>query len=731
MSKVGKSHYIVFYVTSDNDDTDIEDSPRNEPRRRTHNQPQRSHARRRARDHPDDKSTITSTTKTGSTKSKASKQTPKTMREMLEKRQQATNRYRASGFDTMKENLLKDSIKLNKNESLNKMTTKIPAQKEELPNNSIDTKEGFASSAGLNMGTSSSSPVPAKCENIVKQSVKTVTTVTTKTTENREPDTISTWTYQGGQTNGYLDEAETQVGIDTARDKERQVQLPSSQPSRATSRTSVSPGKITFPDRKPSQRASSRQSVQVTNGATKDLPPVRPPSRTSVISKDPQTIETTVTTKTFTTQRRESKSSFVHEQSRSKSNPAASQTSVAEKNQEPTFITEAGNDTQRTNTDIRPLSRQQMDKSVRASYDNLQATSSHRNSDVSVQKQPYKKPANILVSRNNINASQESVTQNAKQPDKHSSNKQETLTNSHVSPTAKQNATDDNKQSSVSPVTKLEKDSERTRSMNNTGNTQTHVTRSVNVQEHIETTDVGTNLSNASSTKAKQQSSKKSHKNVQMENSDVFSTKKAIYHDKNKEHSTPKPRTKMDTSKGKKQQTRRSRSRSPSKANSHDVVMKREEYEDKGHVRRRGSKRSTSRDTSPRGRKRSTSRSRRGRKRSVSKERERKKTPPTKSRFPDIVKKDGKWEITAKSTTVTEEETERIITPKPSNKTTENQWKSLVEKYIRQPSPKIGKADDRSLLDSNFDDDDDDDMDIFKRASKRYNLDDDDDDSLV
>lgn len=726
-----------MYVTSDNDDTDIEDSPRYEPRRRTHTQLQRSHARRRIRDHPDDKSTVTSTTKTGSTRSKASKQTPKTMREMLEKRQQATNRYRASGFDTMKENLLKDSIKLNKNENLSKMTTKNLAQKEELPDNTIDTEKGFASSAGINTGTPSSSPVAAKSENIVQQSVKTVTTVTTKTTVNREPDTISTWTSQGGQTNGYLDEAETQVGIDTARDKERQVQLPSSQPSRATSRTSVSPGKTAFPDRKPAQRAPSRQSVQVNSGATKDLPPVRPPSRTSVISKDPQTIESPVKTKTFTTQRRESKTSFVQEQSRSKSKPVASPTSVAERNQDPTFITEAGNDTQRTNTDTdpagkvqkRPLSREQMDKSVRASYDNLHAPSGRRNSDVSVQKQLYKKPANILVSRNNVNGSQESVTQNAKQPDKHSTNKQGTLMNSQVSPTAQQNATDDNKQSSVSPVTKVEKASERTRLMNNAGSTQPNVTRSVNVQEHIETTDVVKTLSNASSTKAKQQPSKKSDKNVQMENTDLFSTKKAIYHDKNKEHTTSKPRTKMDTSKGKKQPTRPSRSRSPSKADSHDVVMKREEYEDKGHVRRRGSKRSTSRDASPRGRKRSTSRSRRGRKRSVSKER--KKTPPTKSRFPDIVKKDGKWEITAKSTTVTEEETERIITPKPSNKTTENQWKSLVEKYIRQPSPKIGKADDRSLLDSNLDDDDDDDMDIFKRASKRYNLDDDDDDSLV
>ena len=181
-----------------------------------------------------------------------------------------------------------------------------------------------------------------------------------------------------------------------------------------------------------------------------------------------------------------------------------------------------------------------------------------------------------------------------------------------------------------------------------------------------------------------------------------------------------------------------------------DSKVKREEFENRrkpaGHARQ-GRKRSPSSDQ---GRSKS-----RERKRSTSKERKLKQTTGTKgpkgrkenavrkresqSRFPDIDKNDktishGRTTPKTKfnrAVHIDEMETETIRTVTPSEKQGAAKWKDLVQKYMREPSPIIGKTEDRSVLQTKVESDtDESEADIFERARRKYALDvDDDEDS--
>ena len=125
---------------------------------------------------------------------------------------------------------------------------------------------------------------------------------------------------------------------------------------------------------------------------------------------------------------------------------------------------------------------------------------------------------------------------------------------------------------------------------------------------------------------------------------------------------------------------------------------------------------------------------------------DRKVTGPTrkqgKSRFPDIDENDrtvSNARATPKTQTkrtvnYDEVETETIRTVTPSEKQGAAKWKDLVSKYLREPSPVVGKKEDLSVLQTKMDTDDSgSEADIFERAKRRYALDvedesDDDDD---
>lgn len=671
----------TFVDISDTEDTDFEDSPRYRPVPKYKPPPQRPlHRRKPRRESRDDKSTLTSTIKSKD----STKPAPKTMKELFDRRLQATNRYKTSGFNATKDTLLKDSDLLNKNEHLNKMTSKF--SNENVPAQKVPEKQKEATVSSTDRDMRTPPPEPAVTENVVK-TMTTVNIVTKNTVTTRDPDTISTTTWRGNEGTKYLDEAETQIGIDTARDQDRnkdQNKVTFRPPSRASFAKHT---QEQLPLNKSTSRAPSRQSVQETKPQTKELPPVRPPSRSSIISK---------TNKSTVSPQRRSSNASIMQVNRNIQENQKEVTLQSKPTENALFLTEpfeTENDKVTTkDTDSKII------KTVKSHNEKDRNPASRRNSTVSVQNQNIRKTS-ILVSKNTVNGVRVSTQENS------APNKSISQTNGHVSPPLVENGPSGSKQRNS-----ITGDENKPTVNIDTPKPKPKITTSVSVKDKVETKET----SNVYNNKSKKTG--KAEQNGHSDNSDPWSTKTATYHGK--------------PTKGKKGSTQRSRSRTPKKTTKHDsssdVKVPREEYEQKGHDGRRGTRRSTS----PRGRKRSTSRSRKGRKRSRSKER---KNASPKSRFPDIQKKDGKWEIIARNTDEKVTETERVITPKPSAKTTENQWKSLVEKYIRQPSPKIGKGEDRSLLDSNFDDDDDDDTDIFKRASKRYGLDDyddDDDDSI-
>lgn len=94
-------------------------------------------------------------------------------------------------------------------------------------------------------------------------------------------------------------------------------------------------------------------------------------------------------------------------------------------------------------------------------------------------------------------------------------------------------------------------------------------------------------------------------------------------------------------------------------------------------------------------------------------------TKQTEEKETDVVIHRGNDKANGDEQSISPTETERKV-----------QWKDLVNKYLRQPVPVIGKTVDRLTLETNYDSDDDSDVDIFERAIRRHNLnlDDDDDD---
>ena len=79
-----------------------------------------------------------------------------------------------------------------------------------------------------------------------------------------------------------------------------------------------------------------------------------------------------------------------------------------------------------------------------------------------------------------------------------------------------------------------------------------------------------------------------------------------------------------------------------------------------------------------------------------------------------------------------EMETETLGSVTPSEKKGAAKWKALVQKYMRETSPVVGKTENRLLLQTQYDSDSDDSVsDIFERARRKYalDIDDDDDDS--
>lgn len=215
-----------------------------------------------------------------------------------------------------------------------------------------------------------------------------------------------------------------------------------------------------------------------------------------------------------------------------------------------------------------------------------------------------------------------------------------------------------------------------------------------------------------------------------VENDPSLITQQMSYNDKNRTNILKSTtRNKESPSRGRHVATQpRSRSHTPNRSRKtsnpkhSDSRMSHEDYERKGSkTRQRDRKRSTSRE----------------RKRSVSRERKHSQQQTSKSRFPEIEKRDGRLSVvpfsepkSERKVSVKEEEDTHEIDISSSKPAGAKQWKDLVSKYLRQPSPKVGKTEDRKLLETNLEtDDDDDEIDIFERAKKRYLLNVSDDDS--
>lgn len=701
---------LVFHPISDGDDTDMEETPR-KSRATPHRRPERSYKRPRQRKHiSDDKSYHSSKT----SRSKASSRPPpKTMKELMSRRQTnapqpPVNRYKASNFAAMKSDLLKDSAILNKNMKLpsggsgRDGSTKVPEP--------VVTEKKSNTPPENTEQQRTQSPVKT---NVVTKTSTEVDTIVTSVTNNEVKKTPEVSTY--------LDNMETQMAIDTARDK---IDEPTPQPSHTNSRVDIKT------DQKVASRTPSRVSYRTSQhsqdlSSQKDLQPPRAPSRISVATTESKIIDT-VMKSNRPPQRRFSKSSImpIDEDRASGSGGIQNGTTVTTKTE--TLVTETVknnvedtkvNGIANNETEDKKVSKSEVGSTISVRQD------VRRNSITSVKRPSRTTSVDISSTNGRMSPTIER---------KHESPHRKNSTVDRVSIRSMLANTDNKHRGSVS--TKV---SETV--TNGSPKTRTTVTKNVSTSEKVNET------TNDITIPPKHTLVRKDSNRSIYENEDILSTKKAPINAKRSQSFNPNdkqpPRerpSKRKSSQMKKEQTRRA-SRSPqrktSQFNGHgpsdDVKMDREQYEKLGHDGNRPTRhRSGSRDGSNRGRKRSTSG---GRKKSVPKTRKRsvsgdRKKSNLKSRFPDIKKKDGEWKITARSPiqtvsrkeNVVEDEyvTERVITPKPAN-----QWQDLVSKYLRQPSPKIGKTEDRSILDSNMtDDEDDDDMDIFKRAQMRYKL---------
>ena len=757
------------------DDADLDITPRrSQPVRRSRaERPQ--HSRSREKKHiRDDKSYRSSQSKASqSTRSKSNnKPNPKTMKELITQRKKSeapVNRYKASNFSSMKADLLKDSDLLNKNEKLKKSQTELeksetsskPESQEKPLRDKSPEKERIPSSSKQTVEVTPDKSVKtntAETKTIV--TTTQVTTVKTDTnTDTNDTDDKKEWKVKEG--NVFLDNMETQMAIETARDHIDNT------PKRAPSRASVkidtqlqnghSPNKVV---EKPASRTPSRISFRgkQEQSVSNEQRPSRAPSRSSLFITDAKP--------TKTPSRAPSRASLnpINELKNQSKKENDSKTNVRIEN---TVVTETLTETVNGNS-----SNTQQKSSLPGSKLNLKQDS-RRNSISSIQ------PPAVLGIKQESRRNSVISTQNQKHVSGRTSVVGIATSNGRISPAIekqrhpasihdkgvnKPNETADKKRNtsektavvngdvSVKTVTNnihmngysspVDKKTE-----NDKASPKTTFSKSVNVSENVtenvsETLNTVVNKNKQPVQKSIVNDRKRSVDHSSRSNNDAPSGRKSSVNGHGPESTEykekPKPRErpthKKDAPKGKKISTgRRSRSRTPQRKQSingtGDIKMDRNEYEKMGHDGNRPSRLSESKDRNPRGgRRRSSSGGRKaskgGRKRSVSSERKK-----SKSRFPDIRKKDGNWKISARSPIqnvdrsedVEEYSTERVITPKPTGA---NQWKDLVEKYLRQPSPKVGRTDDRSLLDSNItdDDDDDDEIDIFKRAQMKYKL---------
>ncbi|XP_053407755.1 uncharacterized protein LOC123546318 isoform X3 [Mercenaria mercenaria] len=757
------------------DDTDYEDTPRKlVPARRSLPERPRHNRSRNTKHIQDDKSFKSSQSKQSTTRSTSySKTPPRTMKELINQRKRPEapgNRYKASNFNAMKADLLKDSDILNKNE-------KLKEPKSELPNFETSSKsdnsrhevaqmkpqrdrspEKIPEPVTHRVTTPVVSPTPAKSQvqtkTVTTTQVTTVKTETTTSTADDETADKKEWKVKEG--NVYLDNMETQMAIETARDKIVDENNPNRGPSRASKNidNKLQNGYSTTKTvEKPASRTPSRISFrgkQETSGP-KDLRPPRAPSRSSLFSND---------AKTNKPQGRTSRTSMnpVNEnQSQETSNINGSNKNIKTETTVTENVIETVNVSNGKSTNTTKPNHLKDEtfqpKSVGGSKINIRQESRRNSVSSNQQKQPASGRTSVVgiaTSNGRVSPAIEKQRQPASRRESFVDKQRETVSGKGSIFEKSSVTTGDGSKKTVDKHTNghIYPGSRKTDSDYSVP--KAVVAKSINVSENVTENVIETTNSERSKNKQpmKRQSINEPKRSVDHSTNDLSSSKRSAFSerrpnsDENKEKpkQTEKPVQKRDMSKGKKAPAgRRSRSRTPQRKqdiNGHgDIKMDRNEYEAKGHDGNRPSRRqrSGSKEGSSGGRRRSTSRGRKpskSRKRSISNERKKpKKGSVSKSRFPDITKKDGEWKISARSPTqkvtrsdaVDEYTTERVITPKPAGG---NQWKDLVEKYLRQPSPKVGRTDDRSLLDSNItdDDDDDDEMDIFKRAQMKYKL---------
>ncbi|XP_060570643.1 uncharacterized protein LOC132728934 isoform X2 [Ruditapes philippinarum] len=753
------------------DDTDLEVTPRKSqpPARRSRaERPQHSRSRN-GRHIRDDKSYKSSQSKTSqASQSTRSKPIPRTMKDLLNQRRKSeapVNRYKASNFTSMKADLLKDSNFLNKNDKLKKPQSELqnvevsskPEPNEKQSRDKSPEKEPTIVKTADKPFTTDASPVKTTTT-VTTTQVSTVKTETT-TADTNDTDEKKEWKIKEG--NVFLDNMETQMAIETARDHIDNRNSQKDAPSRLSNHTDIklqnghspkslekpasrTPSRISFRNKQEQStsdeqrrppRAHSRSSLFTT-----EIKPIKPPSRApSRVSLNPineiksqgkkeNDDKTNVRTETV----------FVTETVTETVNGSSSNT------QQKTSIPGS-------KQNVRLDSRRNSISSLQPQPLNGFKEGSRRNSIISTQNQKHVSGRTSVVGIATNNGRVSPAIEKQRQPANNIEkdvNRQNKTTDRKTSISEKTSVL--NGDVTVKTVTNniqrndnVSTDSKQTN--NDNSSPKKVVTKSVNVSEDVTENVIDTHKTSVSKNKQVHKPDitdrRRSDDNSNRSNNDARSRNKpSSNHSPESKDVKENPKHggeihKKESSKTKKTPAgRRSRSRTPQRKQSMngtgDIKMNMDEYEKMGHDGKRPSRRSGSKERGSNGRRRrSTSGGRKaskgGRKRSRSSERKK-----SKSRFPDINKQDGKWKITARSPSrtversedVNEYTTERVITPKPAGA---NQWKDLVEKYLRQPSPKVGRTEDRSLLDSNItddDDDDDDEMDIFKRAQMKYQL---------
>ena len=715
-------------MISDNEETDYEEpKPRPSERPRPHARPH--HRRARTRHERDDKSTVTTSTKSGVTgRSGGSRATgnsrqppPKTIKDVISPSR--VNRYHATSFNAMKENLLQESSALNQNPKLRNVN-KGPHKS---PDEGYYSKQSESTPLAPSVQSAKSpTPVPSKSTHQpngsndtanTKTTIKTTTTVTSNG-KNKDGDTVSTADRLGvREGNVYLDHVKTQVGLEKTRDDE-----PSNKRQGAPSRSSLKETKTTQnkdssgpkdKSSKPDSRASGdeKEIRQQQNIASNIGSKPQTNGNTTVNNGVNISNTTQTTTKTYTTTtvsksptksiannkplspsrsntRTNTITTVIDTKTKQGTQPGLDSNKKTSTSNEGLFLTQNDDEDDKEVTQITSSSKQattlkQSELGSRATLN--QGRSSVLNGHTSNSKQDTTLKQSEQGSRATLNQGRSSVVNGQAHHRKPS-----TVLVSKTTPYQSQaSLKDPSRRPSVAGSTREPTDH---RHMNG------HVSPT-RADEKAETKP-GVASNKATDNNTDKRPPERSVNDAASKTSKSTTKKSGVVYKK----AEPKP------------QTRQSRSKTPVRkqplAQNGDIKMNREEYESMNQ--NKAKKPSGRRSKSPKTRKRSNSGGKRGgsRKRSTSGERarnrstsrEQKTTTPTASRFPDIVSKAVAAEKPPES-------------PKPAA----NQWRDLVNKYMRQPSPKIGRTDDRSLLDSNLDTDDEED-DIFTRMTKRYHL---------